>query len=180
MARAVRLALLASGLLAAGALFAWLRDRTPSPPTRARPATETASEFQGVVLVDVDSDGTRWRVSADEGTVWEADGRGELKSVRAEFEKGEGVIRAAAGRGRIESKEEVRLVEGVTLAWQGYRAEAEEATYRRGVGMVVVAGPVVLTGPGIRVRGRGLEVDVDGRRARVRSEVAAVVGEDRP
>jgi len=177
MIRARGRLLLVAGLLAAAAGAWWLIGGR-KPPTQARPAAGEAptSQFRGVELVDTDADGTRWRVSAEEGAGWEADGTGELKGIQATFEKKGKSIRLSAARGRIEARDEVRLTGGVSLYSENYEVSLDEAVYHRGEGRVVSDGPVTLRGPGLVARGVGLEVDVGSRRARVRAKVSAVLG----
>jgi hypothetical protein len=89
-------------------------------------------------------------------------------------------VRLEAGAADIHGMDVVRLSEGVEVAWDEYRAHLEQAEYRRGQGRVTSDDPVSLEGAGLRVRGRGLEVDVQKRTARVREGVEASVGGGTP
>lgn len=176
MTRAALVALVAAGLFGGAWAAASLLGRAPSSPAAERQGSKPTAEFRGVELVDVDPDGTHWRVDAQEGSMWGGNNKGELEGVKVTLKKKGREVRAEAARSRFDTRDEVRFLGGVTVSWEGYRARAEEASYRRGEGRVVSKGPVVLTGPGIVVKGTGLEVDIDASRARILSRVSALVG----
>lgn len=170
----VVLAGLAVGLLV---LFVVRRPReSPPPPSTGRPT----SVFEGVELADWDPDGTRWRITADEGFGREGEATGQLRGVRAEFVRRGKTTRLTAARADVERGEALTLGGGVEITWDGYEAAVDEATYRRGSGTIRAPGPVSVHGPGVRVEGRGLEVDVEGKVARVLEKVHAVVGRGGP
>jgi LPS export ABC transporter protein LptC len=174
--RGAPVALLALVALSGASAVWWVQKnaRPPSAPPSAD--SEPGSEFRGVELVDTDPDGTRWRLRAEEGVAWETEGRGELKGVKADFQRAGRALSAEAGRGEMQTRDVVRFLDGVTVRWQGYQVRLDDASYRRGDGKIVSDGPVTLTGPGLSVKGKGLEVDVEGKRAKILSGVSAVVG----
>ncbi|MBE0618122.1 MAG: LPS export ABC transporter periplasmic protein LptC [Proteobacteria bacterium] len=67
----------------------------------------------------------------------------------------------------------IRLSDGVEVAWGEYRALVDRAEYRRRQGRVTSDAAVILEGPALEVRGTGLEVDVEGRVARIGADVRA-------
>ncbi|GAB4266611.1 MAG: hypothetical protein Kow0092_19650 [Deferrisomatales bacterium] len=163
---------------AVGALWLLLQG-LPGPvptPTQA-PDREPASEFRGVELVEQEADGTVWRLTAEEGQAWETETSGVLKQVRLEFQRRARRVELEAGEARVERGEEIRLSGGVRIAWAGYTARMDRATYLRERGEIRSDGPVELAGPAMTVRGKGLEVDVEGRVARILARVRTVVGE---
>lgn len=162
--------------LAVGGLALSLLWR-PEKPTAPAPADAPTSVFEGVELADWDPDGTRWRITAEEGFGREGEATGELRGVRAEFTRGGRAIRLTAGRADVERGETVTLAGGVEITWDGYTAVVDDATYRRGSGTVRSPGPVAVRGPAVTVDGQGLEVDVEGKVAHVLSRVHAVIGE---
>lgn len=147
-------------------------EEAPRDPMAAGAPT---SEFRGVELVQQEADGAAWRLTAAEGEGWEAGGTGELRGVTGEIRRAGRTLRLEAGRARVEERDVIRLSGGVEVAWGEYRAQVERAEYQRREGRVVSDAPVVLEGPTLEVRGRGLEVDVEGRSARVREDVRAWV-----
>ncbi|MBI5014073.1 MAG: LPS export ABC transporter periplasmic protein LptC [Deltaproteobacteria bacterium] len=144
----------------------------PAPPPQDRPAP---SQFRGVELTEQDADGTRWRVSAAEGSAWESGETGELQGVQAVFERRGRALRVTAGRGGVKGGETVSLSEDVKVEWDSYEATLDRVTYERGAGMIRSGDPVEFRGPGIRVTGRGLVVDVEGRAVHVTSDVRATL-----
>lgn len=169
----------ASSIVAAAAGLAlcawWLWPRgapAPAPPSTAQ---EAPSRFRGVELTEVDADGTRWRLTAKEGAGWESKGTGGLRGVTAVFERRGRSVQVKSGRGDVKGGEVVTLSEGVTIQWDRYEARLDHATYERGKGMVRSADPLVLRGPGMDLTGKGLEIDVEGRRVHVASRVHATL-----
>lgn len=138
------------------------------------------SVFEGVELVHQEKGGDWWRLTAAEGAGWEGEGTGTLREVRGEIRRAGRALRLEAGGADIDGMDVVRLSGGVEVAWDAYRAHLERAEYRRGQGRVTSDDPVSLEGGGLRVRGRGLEVDVEKRTARVREGVEASVGGGTP
>jgi len=80
----------------------------------------------------------------------------------------------------IQEASEIRLFGGVEIVWGEYEARVDRAVYRRSEGSITSDAPVDLVGPGLSVQGRGVEVDVEGRVAKIMSEVRAVVGGGSP
>ena len=148
----------------------------PEPETAPRPP----SSFEGVELTGQDPDGSQWRLVADRGSAREGEASGELFGVRARFQKGGAVVDVEAGRARVAGGRTVDLDRGVRIGWEGYRARVGSALYDRDAGTVSSPDPVHLEGPGLRVRGVGIRVDVAGRRARVGGPVEARVGGSGP
>lgn len=142
----------------------------PAPPGGVEAPT---SVFRGVELVHQEADGDWWRLSAAEGEGWEGVGTGQLRDVRGEIRRGGQAVTLDAGRGEVGEFDVIRLSDGVEVRWDGYRAEVERADYGRGQGLVTSDAPVLLEGPGLQVRGRGMEVDVEKQRARVKEDVRA-------
>lgn len=154
----------------------WYRPRRV-PRAAASPARrEAPSQFQGVELSEEDVDGTRWRITAREGSAWEARSTGELRGVRAVFERRGRSLQMTAGRGNVSGGEVVILSEGVRVQWDRYEATLDRVTYERGKGVVRSTDPVAFRGPGIEVTGRGLDIDVEGRRVRIPLSVQATLG----
>lgn len=114
-------------------------------------------------------------MSAREGSAREAEGSASLSGVKVEFEKGGKKIRMEAGEADVRASHEVRLFGGVEIFWSEYVARMDQATYYRGEGLIRSPDPVSLRGPGLELTGRGVEVDVEGRVARVNQDVRAVV-----
>lgn len=141
---------------------------------------ELASVFRGVELVDQDADGTFWRLTAAEGTARESEVTGTLKDVHVEFRKNGPGVRMSAGAAQVDRGDEVRLSEGVELSWDGHDAKVRRAVYLRGEGVIRSEDPVAFTGPWLSVNGSGVELDVEGRVARIRSGVRAVIRGARP
>ncbi len=148
----------------------------PARP-EAPPGADLGSVFEGVQMVRQEPDGTEWRLDAREGRAWEGEGSGWLRGVQAVMEREGRSVHLEAGVAAVERRDLLSFSEGVTLSWDGYRAESERATYQRSLGRIVSSDPVRLRGPGVEVTGRGLEVDVDGRRLRVLSEAHTVFRE---
>ncbi|MEW6486572.1 MAG: LPS export ABC transporter periplasmic protein LptC [Thermodesulfobacteriota bacterium] len=138
------------------------------------------SVFEGVELVHQEEGGDWWRLTAAEGAGWEGEGTGSLREVRGEIRRGGHALRLEAGGADIDGRDVVRLSGGVEVAWDAYRAHLDRAEYRPGQGRVTSDDAVSLEGAGLRVRGRGLEVDVEKRTARVREGVEASVGGGTP
>jgi LPS export ABC transporter protein LptC len=176
----------AIAVAALGVLGVWvLTERAPWPASdRGKVGSGTGgdptSEMQGIEVVDVDPDGTRWRLSARSGTAWEKEETGTLLGVEALFEKEGNAIRVSAGRGELEAGRTVNLSDGVKVSWDAYEAVLDHATYERGTGMISSDAPVVLTGPGMIVRGTGVEVDVEGKRAQVQANVQTIFQRELP
>ncbi len=143
----------------------------------ASAGADLGSVFEGVQMVRQEPDGTSWRLDAREGRAWEGEGSGWLRGVKAVMEREGRSVHLEAGVAAMERRDVLSFSEGVTLSWEGYRAEAERATYQRSRGWIVSSDPVRLHGPGVEVTGRGLEVDVEGRRLRVLSEAHTVFRE---
>ncbi len=132
--------------------------------------------FEGLEITGRDPDGTRWFLSADEGEAREAEVTGQLRGVRARFERGGRRTHLQAGAARVERGDEIHLEDGVRMSWsEGFRIDVEDATYRRGAGVIVSGAPVAFAAPGFRVEGRGVWVDVEGRVVRVEESVRAVM-----
>jgi lipopolysaccharide assembly outer membrane protein LptD (OstA) len=74
-----------------------------------------------------------------------------------------------------DAKETIALSGDVEVRWDQYAVRTERATYHRGEGLVKSDAAVALEGPGLRVSGKGFEVDVDAQRARVLDRVTATV-----
>ncbi|MBI5446056.1 MAG: LPS export ABC transporter periplasmic protein LptC [Deltaproteobacteria bacterium] len=177
MVRKSLLALLGLGSLALAGLAWWaLRPessrRPAGPPQAGRQPTSVA---RGIELVDVDPDGTRWRITARKGSGWEQEGTGSLTGIEALFDKKGQAVRVKAGSAAMESGTLLTLSQGVEVSWDGYRAALDRAAYHRGQGRISSDSPVLLDGPGMTVRGKGVDVDVETRKARIRSEVRAVI-----
>lgn len=128
-------------------------------------------------MVRHESDGTAWRFRAREGRAWEREGTGWLRGVEAVMERRGDSVRLDAGSAGMERRDVLTFSGGVAISWAGYRAEAERATYEGARGRILSDAPVRLEGPGLEVTGRGLEVDVDGRRLRVLEGVHTVFRE---
>ncbi len=168
-------AAVAAGL---GAAFLMARHRPGGPVPE--PARRPPSSFEGVELTGRDPDGSEWKLVADRGSAREGEASGELLGVRAEFRKGGRVVDVEAGRARVAEGRTIDLDRGVRIGWEGYEARVGSARYDRGAGTVISPDPVELEGPGLRVRGVGIRVDVAGRRARVGGPVKALVGGSGP
>lgn len=148
----------------------------PAPPSQEGPT----SVFEQVEVVGEDPDGTRWRLTAERGAGREADVTGTLEGVVAVLERRGRTLSLTAGAADAAGEGALRLWGGVEVRSGGYRARVERATYRRGEGRVVSEDPVEVDGPGLSVRGRGLEVDVEGRSVRVLDGVRAVLQREEP
>jgi LPS export ABC transporter protein LptC len=161
-------------IVAAVALYLSWPPREPVSGGSSPRAGAPTSVFRGVELVDQDADGTTWRLSADEGVAREAEITGRLRGVNGRFERRGRRLELKAGEAEVEQGEEVRLSGGVEMSWQGYGARLERATYHRGQGLITSSDPVEITGPGLVVTGTGVELDVEGRVAKVLTDVHAV------
>jgi LPS export ABC transporter protein LptC len=163
----------------AGAFFVltlWPNDPVPSTPSPQEEAP--VSVFRGVELVDQDSDGTTWRLSAEEGVAQQATASARLHGVSGSFERRGGRLELKAGEAEVEQGEEVRLSGGVEMFWRGYGARVERAKYHRGRGVITSDARVELTGPGLAVAGSGFEIEVEEQIARVLTDVHAVLQEE--
>ena len=160
--------------MVAGAVYWSVRKASPVSP--APKQEQLSAVFKGVELVDQDPDGTSWRLAAREGAVREGDLSGWLRDVKVELESSGKTVRLGAAEAQIEEGKEIRLSGGVEISWGEYKAQVERATYYRGDGRIFSPGVVTLTGPGLSVRGRGVEVDVHARAAKINQDVSAVVG----
>ncbi len=135
------------------------------------------SVFEGVELFDQDSDGTRWRVRGERGFATEAQVSGTLEGVRAEFEREDWRLEVTAGKADLKEGVRLHVSGGVDLSWEAYRVQVPQAVYHKGRGLITSEDDVLLAGPGIRVRGVGLEIDVRTHSARVLSRVRAELTE---
>ncbi len=161
---------------AAGAVLVLVAALGCSPGAPApEPAGKPESRFSGIEVVEQDSDGTLWRLTAREGRGQELERTGALRGVHVSLERGDGRIDLEADEASVAGGERVVLSGGVVVSWDGRRARTDDAVYERGSGRVRSDGPVLLVGRGLTVRGTGLEVDVDGRTAWVGGRVRAVL-----
>lgn len=173
-----KVVLAAMGLLAAIPLLALTR-RPPAPdPAPASSDQGPTWTIEGLHLADWDPDGTHWRLTADRGYGEEAGTTGELQGVKVAFERKGQIVKLRAENAEFDGGDELQLGGGVEITWDGYAASVDRAVYQRGSGEIRSADPVTLQGPGLRVEGRGVEVDVEGRVARILSKVQAVMSGD--
>lgn len=171
-ARWSRVTALALAAAAAGGWWSWSSRHTSERAPEVPPSVP--SEFQGVTVSEQDPDGTRWSLTAERGTAFEAESTGGLEQVAVVIERGGRRLRARAGRGQVAGGEVVTLSDGVEAEWDDYRVRLEQAVYERGRGRVRSEGPVELVGEGLQAKGGAVEIDVGARRARVSSGVHAV------
>lgn len=147
----------------------------PSPAPAPAPGREPTSVVRGLDFADLDPDGTRCRIVAREGSGWEQEGTGDLKVMSAVLEKKGKIVHVDAGRALMQARTLLKLSEGVKVTWEEYEATLDRADYHRGEGRISSDAPVVLKGPGMSVRGTGIDVDVEKQTARIRSRVRAVL-----
>ena len=146
-------------------------------PERGAPddaATPAPSEFEGVRMTAREPDGAVWELVARSGSAREAQGSARLRQVRGTLRKGEQTVRFVAGTANIRQRTEILLEEGVRIGMDGYEVRVSGARYEKG-GFIVSTDPVEAWGPGLRLTGRGVRVDVDRRTARIGGPVRAVV-----
>jgi len=139
-------------------------------------AGEPTSVFEDVTISGQDSDGTVWRVFAREGSAWERESTGKLVDVAAELEKGGRLVSLKSGSAEADQGEVFRFYDRVEFTWGDYRGKVEEASYLQGKGIVKSEQPAALEGPGLKLSGEKVEIDVDGKIARLWGNVHAVFG----
>ncbi len=158
------------------AVAAWLvlgcggPDRGPSEG----PAPAAPSEFEDVRMTAREPDGAVWELAARSGTAREAQGSARLRQVRGTVRKGDQTVRFVAGAARVREGTAIVLEEGVRIGMDGYEVRITGARYEKG-GFIVSEDPVEARGPGLRLTGRGVRVDVDRRVALIGGPVRATV-----
>ncbi len=162
------------GILAVLAVWVVLGCGGPErgAPDDAAPAAP--SEFEGVRMTAREPDGAVWELAARSGSAREAQGSARLRQVRGTIRKGEQTVRFVAGTATIRKGTEIALEEGVRIGMDGYEVHTSGARYEKG-GFIVSTDPVEARGPGLRLTGRGVRVDVDRKVARIGGPVRAVV-----
>ena len=156
-----------------------LSRRPPEPPAEPGGAEVATSRFEGVELVGEDADGTVWKLRAEEGWGREGERTGTLRGVRATLRKGDQNFVLESERAAVEEEGRVfHFSEGVRITWGEYEVRVERASYLQTLGVVTSDSPVEFTGPGLRVSGAGVEVEVARRVVRIPAAARAVLGEE--
>lgn len=177
-----RHALLATALLL-GCLVLWtpagaLSRAPPEPPAERSEAGVATSRFEGVELVGEDADGTVWKLRAEEGWGREGERTGTLRGVQATLRKGDRYVVLEAERAVVEEGSAFHFSDGVRITWGAYEVQLERASYLQARGVVTSESPVEFTGPGLRVSGVGVQVELARRVVHILSRVRAVLGEE--
>ncbi len=162
------------GTLAALAVWLALGCGEPEGGAPGAAAPAAPSEFEGVRMTAREPEGAVWELRARSGSAREAEGFARLRQVRGTIRKGERTVRFAAGAATVREGAKILLEEGVRLGVDGYEVRTSRARYEKG-GSIVSEDPVEAWGPGLRLTGRGVRVDVDRRVARIGGPVRAVV-----
>ncbi len=168
--------------LVVGAVAGWvLLQRPAAPPPEPAREPRTVSEGEGIEVVGQEPGGRVWRLRADRARGVEEEASGELMGVTAEIrDPGQDPVRIESGRARVEGGRTVTFAGGVVIRWAGHEVRGASARYERDRGRVVSPGRVVWRGPGLRVEGKGLIVELEPRVARLSGGVRAWVGGRRP
>lgn len=143
----------------------------------AEPPAAT-SHFEGVELVGEDADGTLWKLHAEEGWGREGERTGTLRGVRATLHQGEQDLLLEAAQATVDEGRAFHLSQGVELRWGEFLVQVEQASYLLTRGVVVSDQPTQFTGPGLRLSGVGIEVEVATRVVRIAAQVRARLGEE--
>ncbi|HSH71031.1 MAG TPA: LPS export ABC transporter periplasmic protein LptC [Deferrisomatales bacterium] len=155
-----------------------LSRRPPEPPSGPVEAEVATSRFEGVELVGEDADGTVWKLRAEVGWGREGERTGTLRGVQATLRKGDRDILLSAERAVVEEGRAFHFSDGVRISWGDYEVQLERAAYQMTQGMVTTDSPVEFTGPGLRISGVGVQVEVARRVVHIRARVRAVLGEE--
>ena len=161
--RAIKLLLLLGGLGSIATVVLWDKGRLPGhedPPALSTPAPSHI--MSGARLVGTDSEGRRYRVTADQ--VFEETGDTHavhLDDLRAWFFSGTREVSLTAGEGRYDTAtRQVIMSGGVRMDTQGGTAlETESSAYFPAQGLVEGTDPVHVTGPWGNVRAGGFRLD---------------------
>lgn len=178
--RALRILLL---LLAAATAVFWF-----AKPKRSRVAmTESGilppgadARVEGVTLYQSSPKGDL-SLTADDAEWSRETETFRLNDVRIRFLKqstsGEqtvsGVITGERGDARTNGREFALEGKVVAETFDGYRLETSDVRYDHTSRLVVTDAPVSLTGPGLKVTGRGARVDYENQRVEIRGRVKA-------
>lgn len=168
---------LLASVLCATPVHALSRRPAEAPPVAAEPPAAT-SHFEGVELVGEDADGTLWKLHAEEGWGREGERTGTLRGVRATLHQGEQDLLLEAAQATVDEGRAFHLSQGVELRWGEFLVQVEQASYLLTRGVVVSDQPTQFTGPGLRLSGVGIEVEVATRVVRIAAQVRARLGEE--
>lgn len=146
-----------------------------APAATQTKAAEPAQIFEGLTIEGGDPQSGLWLVTAETGTA-EADGSyGKLSGVNATFTGQKGEVTARADTCELVGDSGLKLGGDVVIGWNGWTARTQSARYLQKQSRVASDSEVLIDGDALTISGTGLEIDIAGQSARLKSRVHAVI-----
>lgn len=155
---------LAGIILLGVGLWWWLGPSAAPPPVR--PPAEEKSHMEGLSLTEIDKEGKRWGLKASRAEYLRNRQEILVQDISLEFyTKEQEVVRLQAPTGVVDTKgKELVLRGGVELVWNDLVLRTPEVHYLPRHHSLLLPEEVLLEGPAMQVRGKGLSVDLRQRR----------------
>lgn len=152
-------------LLGLGAWGIWGR-RPPPPPPQPAPTAATPARMEALSLTEILEGDKRWVLEANQADFHKDQGTISIREVRVEFfgEPGEHfMVKAREGIFYTKSRE-LTLKGQVELQRRDLMVKTESVTYHPTGRVLEALEEVVLSEPRLRVQGKGLRVDLAGKK----------------
>lgn len=150
-------------LLGLGTWGLW--GRRPPPPPQPAPGAKTGGRMEGLALTEIQDGDRRWVLEARKADLNQDRLEILISGVGVEFFGPGEHVRVRADAGLFHTKSRVLTLKGqVEMARGDLLIKTGEVTYQPSERALIAPGEVWLTDPRFRVRGKGLRVDLAGKK----------------
>lgn len=142
------------------------QEPAPVPPAPARPETPARPKMESLSLIELEDGGKRWTLDAQNAEYLKDQDEIRITGIKVEF-FGEGgrVLKISCEEGLINTKTRALTLKGQVLLQEGdLIIRTGEVHYQPKERLLLAPEGVVLESPRIKVRGKGLKVELDQKR----------------